>query len=55
MAAIYYGCEKCVQKDQWKKRRVIFPDHSSNLRTDKSFAKRKQKKHHKEISNRYWY
>lgn len=46
----YYGCEKCVQKGQWKKRRVIFPDHSSNLRTDKSFAERKQKKHHKEIS-----
>lgn len=46
----YYGCEKCVQKGQWKKTRVIFPEYLSTLRTDISFAERKQKKHHKEIS-----
>lgn len=46
----YYGCERYIQKGKWRKRRIIYPDHISDLRTDVSFAKRMQKKHHKEIS-----
>ncbi|XP_011868416.1 PREDICTED: uncharacterized protein LOC105562288 [Vollenhovia emeryi] len=46
----YYGCEKCTQKGKWRKRRITYPDHNSDLRTDESFADRTQKKHHKEIS-----
>lgn len=46
----YYGYERCIKKCKWRKRRIIYLDYTSNLRTDESFTKRTQKKRHKEIS-----
>lgn len=42
----YFGCDKCVQQGEYVCGRMTFPLDSYPLRTDESFAQRKDEEHH---------
>ena len=33
----YYGCERCIQKEQYYKNRIIYPETEAPLRNDTHF------------------
>ena len=45
----YFGCDKCTQEGEWKDK-ITFPETNAILRTDLSFAERRQDEHHHGLS-----
>jgi hypothetical protein len=45
-----YGCDRCVQKGTYSDGRMLFLHSDAELRTDESFRKQENKKHHKNYS-----
>jgi len=46
----YHGCDKCIQEGQYVSNRMTFPEISSALRTDESFAAQSDVFHHLGVS-----
>ena len=46
----YYGCSKCEQKGTYYRRRIVYCSKVKVLRTDRSFAVKKNRNHHNEES-----
>lgn len=42
----HYGCERCVQKGTSINKRLTFPSHNSDIRTDDNFVSQKYKEYH---------
>ena len=46
----YYGCERCIQKGQYYKNRIIYPETEAPLRNDTHFMDQYDRNHQNDIS-----